>query len=83
VSLQLNADNTFVMSEVEGNRKVEGRYALQDGVITFSDPKGDTGPAQFPMRCRFDGSGGSEFRLGDTGGSCARFKDLTFKPAAG
>jgi hypothetical protein len=83
LSLQLNADNTFVMSEIDGSRKVQGRYAFRDGELTLSDPSGDIGPAQFPMRCRFEGQGGTEFRLVDTSGSCARFKDLTFRPAAG
>lgn len=83
VSLQLNPDNTFVMNEVDGNRRVEGRYAFQDGILTFSDPQGDIGPAQFPMRCRFEASGASEFRLADNEGACTRFKDLTFKPSAG
>jgi hypothetical protein len=71
------------MNEVDGNRKVEGRYAYENGVVTFSEPKGDTGPAQFPMRCRFETVGTGEFRLADTDGACPRFKDLTFKPAAG
>jgi hypothetical protein len=34
------------------------------------------------MRCHFQESGDA-FRLGETAGSCARFKDMTFKPAAG
>jgi hypothetical protein len=50
--------------------------------VTFSDPKGDIGPAQFPMRCRVQGTV-SEFRLTETEGTCTRFKDLTFKPSAG
>jgi hypothetical protein len=83
VSLQLNPDNTFVMNEVEGNQKVEGRYSYENGMLTFSEPAGDVGTAKFPMRCRFETSGASDFRLGDTDGACTRFKDLTFKPAAG
>jgi hypothetical protein len=82
ISVQLNPDNTFFMNEVEGSRRVEGRYTYQDGIVTFSDPKGDIGPAQFPMRCRLQGAA-SEFRLAEAEGSCTRFKDLTFKPAAG
>lgn len=83
ISLQLNPDNTFVMNEVDGSRKVEGRYAFENGIVTFSDPKGDIGPATFPMRCRFETAGTSDFRLADNDGACTRFKDLTFKPAAG
>lgn len=83
MTIQLNPDNTFVMNEADGSHKVEGRYAFQDGVVTFSDPQGDVGEAQFPMRCRFEASGTSEFRLSDVDGACTRFKDLTFKPAAG
>ncbi|MCB5177524.1 copper resistance protein NlpE [Microvirga lenta] len=83
VSLQLNPDNTFVMNEVDGNKKVEGRYAYENGVLTLSDPKGDVGQATFPMRCRFETSGASDFRLADNEGACTRFRDLTFKPAAG
>lgn len=79
VSLQLNADRSFVMDEVKGERRVEGRYTFQDGVLTFSDARGDIGPEQFPMRCRFQPSGADAFRLGEEGGSCGRFKDLTFK----
>jgi hypothetical protein len=82
ISVQLNSDNTFVMGEVEGSRRVEGRYTYQDGVVIFSDPKGDIGPAQFPMRCRVQGTA-SEFRLAEAGGTCTRFQDLTFRPAAG
>lgn len=82
IAIQLNPDSTFVMNEVEGNRRVEGRYAYQDGTMTFSDPKGDIGPAQFPMRCRVQGTA-SEFRLAEAEGTCTRFKDLTFRPAAG
>lgn len=83
VSLQLNRDNSFVMNEVSGNRKVEGRYAFENGIVTFSDPKGDIGQAQFPMRCRLETVGSSEFRLADAGGACTPFKDMTFKPTAG
>ena len=84
VSLRLNADNTFRMDETDGNRKVEGQwqFASQSNLLVLSDPKGDAGTAQFPMRCHFQESGDA-FRLGETAGSCARFKDMTFKPAAG
>jgi hypothetical protein len=83
MTIQLSPDNTFVMRETGSARKVEGRYAYQDGVMTFSDATGDLGTAQFPMRCRFQTEGASEFRLADTDGACTQFKDLTFKPAAG
>ena len=81
VTLRLDPSGSFEMRENEGNRRVEGRYAVQDGVVTFSDPKGDIGGATFPMRCRFEGTA-SEFKLGDVGNSCVRLKDLSFKPAA-
>lgn len=83
MTIQLNPDNTFVMQEPGSARKVEGRYAYQDGIVTFSDATGDTGTAQFPMRCRFQQEGASDFRLTDTDGACSQFRDLTFKPAAG
>ena len=85
VSLRLNADNTFRMDETEGNRKVEGQwqYASQSNLLVLSDPKGDAGTAQFPMRCHFQEGGQDTFQLGETAGSCARFKDMTFKPATG
>jgi len=85
VSLRLNADNTFRMDETDGNRKVEGQwqFASQSNLLVLSDPKGDVGTAQFPMRCHFQESGADAFQLGETAGSCARFKDMTFKPAAG
>ncbi|WP_230533094.1 hypothetical protein [Microvirga roseola] len=83
LTIQLNPDNTFVMNEAEGNRRVEGRYAFENGVVTFSDPTGDIGPAQFPMRCRFEATGTDEFRLADNEGACTRFNDLTFRPSAG
>jgi hypothetical protein len=83
VTIQLNPDNTFVMQEAGSARKVEGRYAYQDGIVTFSDATGDVGTAQFPMRCRFQTEGAGSFRLADADGACTQFKDLTFKPAAG
>jgi hypothetical protein len=83
ISIQLYPDNSFVMNEVEGDRKVEGRYAYQDGIVTFSEPKGDIGPAQFPMRCRLQPGATGEFRFAENEGSCTRLKDLTFKPASG
>lgn len=85
VSLRLNADNTFRMDETDGNRKVDGQwqFASQSNLLILSDPKGDVGTAQFPMRCHFQESGPDAFQLGETAGSCARFKDMTFKPAAG
>ncbi len=82
VTLELRPDGTFVLNEIEGDRRVEGDYALEAGTITFSDPEGDVGPAQFPMRCRFEAAG-NDFRLNDSGGTCQRFEGLTFTPAAG
>lgn len=83
ISLQLNPDKTFVMNEVDGNRKVQGHYAYENGVLTLSQPTGDIGQATFPMRCRFETLGAGDFRLTDEGGACTRLKDLTFKPTAG
>lgn len=85
VSLRLNPDNTFRMDETDGNRKVEGQwqYTAQSSLLVLSGPKGDTGQAQFPMRCHFQDVGSDAFKLGETAGSCTRFKDMTFKPAAG
>ncbi len=85
VSLRLNPDSTFRMDEMDGNRKVEGQwqYTPQSSLLVFSDPKGDTGQAQFPMRCHFQDVGSNAFKLGETAGSCTRFKDMTFKPVAG
>lgn len=85
VSLRLDADNTFRMDETDGSRKVEGQWQFtpQSNLLVLSDPKGDTGTARFPMRCHFQESGADAFRLGETAGSCARFKDMTFKPATG
>ena len=82
ISLRLNSDNSFVMAETAGKRRVEGRYTFEDGVVTFSEAKGDTGPQQFPMRCRLQAaeqSGG--FRLSDQAG-CNRFSEFTFTPSA-
>ncbi len=83
MTIQLNRDNTFVMRQTGTSRKVEGRYTYQDGIVTFSEATGDIGAAQFPMRCRFETGGPSQFRLVDTDGACPQFKDLTFKLAAG
>jgi hypothetical protein len=82
ISLRLNPDNSFVMAETAGKRRVEGSYTFEDGVVTFSEAKGDTGPQQFPMRCRLQAaeqSGG--FRLTDQVG-CNRFGEFTFTPSA-
>jgi hypothetical protein len=81
IALRLDQNGTFEMRETEGSKRVEGKYAVQDGVVTFSDPNGDIGGASFPMRCRFEGTA-TEFKLGDVENSCVRLKDLTFKPAA-
>lgn len=83
VSLVLKPDNTFEMMQTAGDQKVTGRYAYENGIVTLSDPQGPVGDAQFPMRCRFETVGTNEFRLAENNGSCTRFKDLTFKPAAG
>jgi hypothetical protein len=80
VALRLDPNGTFTMSETGGDRRVEGRYAVQDGIVTFSDPKGDTGAATFPMRCRVQPAGDG-FRLAAVEGSCTTLADQTFKPA--
>lgn len=83
VSLQLNEDNTFVLTETGTSNKVQGKYAFENGVITFSQPTGDVGTAKFPIKCRMEGASADSFSLADTGGSCQRFHNLTFKPKAG
>jgi hypothetical protein len=72
------------MSEIAGNRRVNGRYAFENGVLTFSDASGDTGPQQFPIRCRFEAAEERNgFRLADEAGSCKPFGGLTFTPVTG
>ncbi len=71
------------MKQTDGNQKVTGRYNYENSVLRLSEPQGDVGGAQFPMNCRFETIGTNEFRLMENNGSCTRFKDLTFKPAAG
>lgn len=87
VSLQLNRDNSFVMNQVEGNRSVQGQYAYEDGVLTFSQPAGDMGDTNFPLRCQMEPAGADGFQLQDQADapaeqSCGPLKDLTFRPAA-
>ena len=81
VSIRFDPDGTFEMNETEGDQKVEGRYALEDGIVTFSEPTGDVGAATFPLRCRFEPAEDA-FTLGAVGDSCARFEGLTFQPAS-
>jgi hypothetical protein len=79
VSLRLNPDQTFVMRG-EDQKSVEGRYAFENGILTFSDPTGDVGQATFPMRCRLEESG-EGFVLRSVEDSCTRLDNLTFNPA--
>lgn len=84
ISLQLNRDNTFVMNQVEGNQNVEGQYSYENGVLTFSQPSGDVGSANFPLTCRMEPAGADGFALQDEeqGENCGPLKNLTFRPAA-
>lgn len=81
VSLRLNQDGTFEMTETDGNKQVQGRYAFENGIVTFSQPTGDVGSATFPMRCRLQEAGDS-FSFAPVENSCERLRDLTFKTQA-
>ncbi len=80
VVLRLGEDGVFSMDEVGGSRKIEGRYAVQDGVLTLSQAKGDVGNTKFPVRCRIQHLGGG-FVLTGIERSCAVLHGVTFRPA--
>lgn len=79
VTLRLGADQRFTMRD-EGGRTVTGRYAQNDGVVTFTNPEGDTAGARFPLRCRFEPQANGAFRLADIDGACPHFGNVTFRP---
>lgn len=78
VSIALRPDNSFEMQSAATKETVTGRYTYNDGVISFTDPKGDIGGAKFPMQCRIVATDGGGFQLTDAGGSCSYFQDLKF-----
>ena len=80
VILHLGEDGTFTMDEVGGSRKIEGRYSIQDGLLTLSQAKGDVGNTKFPVRCRIRYAGDS-FTLTGIERSCAVLHGVTFRPA--
>lgn len=78
VSLMLRPDNTFEMRSTQGNQVVQGQYTYNNGVLNFTNPKGDIGGATFPMQCRLQQTQNG-FQLTDAGGNCTYFRDLAFK----
>jgi hypothetical protein len=79
VSIALRPDNTFEMQSSATNENVTGNYTYEDGVISFVDPKGDIGGAEFPMQCRVVPTDAGGFQLADAGGNCSYFQDLHFR----
>lgn len=78
VSLMLRPDNTFEMRSTQGNQVVQGQYTYNNGVLNFTNPKGDIGGATFPMQCRLQQTQNG-FQLTDASGNCTYFRDLAFK----
>lgn len=78
VSLLLKADRTFVMRSTRTNQQIEGRYAIEGDTVTFSEARGDTGGASFPMQCRFE-QAGDGVQLERIGNNCTHFEGLTFR----
>jgi hypothetical protein len=78
VSIALRADNSFEMQSTATKESVTGQYTYSDGVISFTNPKGDIGGAKFPMQCRVVPTDAGGFQLTDAGGSCSYFQDLKF-----
>ena len=80
VILRLGEDGVFSMDEVGGSRRIEGRYTVQDGVLTLSQGRGDVGNTKFPVRCRIQHAGDS-FTLTGIERACAVLHGVTFRPA--
>lgn len=78
MSLLLKPDNTFEMRATQGNQVVQGQYTYTNGVLSFTNPRGDIGGATFPMQCRLQQSA-TGFQLTDAGGNCTYFRDLSFR----
>lgn len=73
-------DGTFEMTRVNTDRRVTGRYSLNDGSITFDEVDGDTGSAEFPMTCAI-AIADNGFDLQDDDGSCAVLDGVAFSRA--
>ncbi len=78
ITLQLNQDRTFHLRASQGGGKVEGTYTLQDGVLTFAEPRGAIGGVEFPMRCRV-AQAGETLQLASIGDSCKPLNGLLFR----
>lgn len=78
VSIVLRPDNSFEMQSATTKESVTGQYTYADGVISFTNPKGDIGGAKFPMQCRVVPADSGGFQLTDAGGNCSYFQDLKF-----
>lgn len=81
VRLTLAGDSTFTLNQEGTGRSVQGRYAYVDGVVTFLEPRGETGGAQFPMRCRMEAVSPTEFRLTESDGTCRQLANVSFRAA--
>jgi hypothetical protein len=78
VVAEFSPDGTFTLAQREGDRAVAGRYSLENGVLVLSDVSGDTGRADFPMRCSVEPAEGG-FRLEATDGSCRELAGMQFQ----
>jgi regulator of replication initiation timing len=77
VIAEFGPDGRFQMARRDGSQVVEGRYEVDDDVVTLSDVSGDLGRTSFPMRCRLAAVDGG-FRLEAVNGSCQELAGTTF-----
>lgn len=81
LTLDLQQGGAFTLAEREGNGRVTGKYRIENGILTLSDPSGDIENATFPIRCRVARSG-EGFRLEAEGDSCPLLGGTNFRPAS-
>lgn len=80
VTLVLNEDNTFEISNTDNGETVTGNYELAGEKITLSNPTGAQETAEFPMECTVNAAGAG-FEVTQSQDSCAMLDGLTFAPA--
>jgi DNA repair exonuclease SbcCD ATPase subunit len=79
VTASFGPDGSFTMENSERSQSVQGRYAVETGVLTLSDAEGDIGRVQFPLQCGVEAAGNG-FRLSAHEGGCANLDGTVFEP---
>jgi chromosome segregation ATPase len=78
ITAQFAADGTFEMAGEGRVQSVTGTWMVENDVLALTDVSGDTGAANFPMRCGIAPEP-IGFQLSEHEGSCAVFDGETFQ----